>query len=111
MNISYQILKEERKVIATMVADGKEFVGVAKCDSKDNFNELIGMEIAKQKACIKYADYKQVNMVKDLKALDITMEELGKLRNSILKDIANKQKEIENRKRLVKSYQSQTEEN
>ena len=104
MNISYQILKEEKKVIATMVADGKEFVGVAKCDSKDNFNELIGMEIAKQKACIKYADYKQVNMVKDLKALDITIEELGKLRNSISKDIANKQKEIENRKRLVKSY-------
>lgn len=104
MNISYQILKEERKVIATMVADGKEFVGVAKCDNKDNFNELIGMEIAKQKACIKYADYKQVNMVKELKALDITIEELGKLRNSISKDIANKQKEIENRKRLVKSY-------
>ena len=104
MNISYQILKEERKVIATMVADGKEFVGVAKCDIKDNFNELIGMEIAKQKACIKYADYKQVNMVKDLKALDITIEELGKLRNSMLKDIMNKQKEIENRKRLVKSY-------
>ena len=104
MNISYQILKEEKKVVATMVADGREFVGVAKCDSKDNFNELIGMEIAKQKACIKYADYKQVNMVRDLKALDITIEELGKLRNSILKDIANKQKEIENRKRLVKSY-------
>lgn len=104
MNISYQILKEERKVIATMVADGREFVGVAKCDSKDSFNELIGMEIAKQKACIKYADYKQVNMVKDLKALDTMMGELGKLRNSILKDIANKQKEIENRKRLVKSY-------
>ena len=104
MNISYQILKEEKKVIATMVADGKEFVGVAKCDSKDNFNELIGMEIAKQKACIKYADYKQVNMVRDLKALDVTIEELGKLRNSISKDIANKQKEIENRKRLVKSY-------
>ena len=104
MNINYQILKEEKKVIATMVADGKEFVGVAKCDSKDNFNELIGMEIAKQKACIKYADYKQVNMVKELKALDITIEELGKLRNSISKDIANKQKEIENRKRLVKSY-------
>ena len=104
MNISYQILKEERKVIATLVANGKEFVGVAKCDSKDSFNELIGMEIAKQKACIKYADYKQVNMVRDLKALDVTIEELGKLRNSISKDIANKQKEIENRKRLVKSY-------
>ena len=104
MNINYQILKEERKVIATLVADGKEFVGVAKCDSKDNFNELIGMEIAKQKACIKYADYKQVNMIRDLKALDIVIEELGKLRNSISKDIANKQKEIENRKRLVKSY-------
>lgn len=27
MNISYQILKEERKVIATMVADGKEGKG------------------------------------------------------------------------------------
>ena len=104
MNISYQILKEERKVIATLVADGKEFVGVAKCDIKDSFNELIGMEIAKQKACIKYADYKRVNMVKDLKALDTIMGELGRLRNSILKDIANKQKEIENRKRLVKSY-------
>lgn len=104
MNINYQILKEEKKVIATMVADGKEFVGVAKCDIKDNFNELIGIEIAKQKACIKYADYKQVNMVRDLKALDITIEELGKLRNSISKAIANKQKEIENRKRLVKSY-------
>ena len=104
MNINYQILKEEKKVIATLVANGREFVGVAKCDSKDNFNELIGIEIAKQKACIKYADYKQVNMVRDLKALDITIEELGKLRNSILKDIANKQKEIENRKRLVKSY-------
>ena len=104
MNISYQILKEERKVIATLVADGKEFVGVAKCDIKDNFNELIGMEIAKQKACIKYADYKQMEMLADLKVLDITIEELGKLRNSISKDIANKQKEIENRKRLVKSY-------
>ena len=104
MNINYQILKEEKKVIATLVADGKEFVGVAKCDSKDSFNELIGMEIAKQKACIKYADYKQVNMIKDVKALDIVIEELGKLRNSISKDIANKQKEIENRKRLVKSY-------
>ena len=104
MNISYQILKEEKKVVATLVAGGKEFVGVAKCDSKDNFNELIGMEIAKQKACIKYADYKRVNMVRDLKALDITMGELGTLRNSILKDIRNKQKEIENRKRLVKSY-------
>ena len=104
MNISYQILKEEKKVIATMVADGKEFVGVAKCDSKDNFNELIGMEIAKQKACIKYADYKQVNMVKDLKLLNATIEELEKLRSSMLKDIMNKQKEIENRKRLVKSY-------
>ena len=104
MNISYQILKEEKKVIATMVANGKEFVGVAKCDSKDNFNELIGMEIAKQKACIKYADCKRVNMVKDLKALDTMMGELGKLRSSMLKDIMNKQKEIENRKRLVKSY-------
>ena len=104
MNISYQILKEERKVIATLVADGKEFVGVAKCDIKDNFNELIGMEIAKQKAYIKYADYKQVNMIEGVKALDITIEKLRKLRNSISKDIANKQKEIENRKRLVKSY-------
>ena len=104
MNISYQILKEEKKVIATLVADGREFVGVAKCDSKDNFNELIGMEIAKQKACIKYADYKQIKMVADLKSLNATIEELEKLRSSILKDIMNKQKEIENRKRLVKSY-------
>ena len=104
MNINYQILKEEKKVVATLVADGKEFVGVAKCDIKDNFNELIGMEIAKQKACIKYADYKRVNMVKDLKALDTTMGELGTLRSLMLKDIMNKQKEIENRKRLVKSY-------
>ena len=70
MNISYQILKEERKVIATLVADGKEFIGVAKCDIKDNFNELIGMEIAKQKACIKYADYKQMDMLADLKYSD-----------------------------------------
>lgn len=104
MNISYQILKEERKVIATMVADGKEFVGVAKCDSKDNFNELIGMEIAKQKACIKYADYKQMEMVADLKSLDTMIEELEKLRGLIVKGVMSKQKEIENRKRLVKSY-------
>lgn len=104
MNISYQILKEEKKVIATMVADGKEFVGVAKCDSKDNFNELIGMEIAKQKACIKYADYKQMEMLADLKEINATMGELEKLRGLIVKDIMNKQKEIENRKRLVKSY-------
>lgn len=104
MNISYQILKEERKVIATMVADGKEFIGVAKCDSKDNFNELIGMEIAKQKACIKYADYKQMEMVADLKSLDTMMEELEKLRGLIVKGVMSKQKEIENRKRLVKSY-------
>ena len=104
MNISYQILKEEKKVIATMVADGKEFVGVAKCDSKDSFNELIGMEIAKQKACIKYADYKQTEMVADLKSLDTMVEELEKLRDLIVKGIMSKQKEIENRKRLVKSY-------
>ncbi len=104
MNISYQILKEERKVIATMVADGKEFIGVAKCDSKDNFNELIGMEIAKQKACIKYADYKQMEMVADLKSLDTMIEELEKLRGLIVKGVMSKQKEIENRKRLVKSY-------
>ena len=68
------------------------------------------MEFAKQKACIKYADYKQTDMIEGVKALDIMIEELGKLRNSISKDIANKQKEIENRKRLVKSYKSQTEE-
>lgn len=104
MNISYQILKEERKVIATMVADGKEFVGVAKCDSKDNFNELIGMEIAKHKACIKYADYKQMEMVADLKSLDSLMQDLEELKKVIVKGIMNKQKEIENRKRLVKSY-------
>ena len=104
MNISYQILKEEKKVVATLVADGREFVGVAKCDIKDNFNELIGMEIAKQKACIKYADYKQIKMVADLKSLNATIEELEKLKSSILKDIRSKQKEIENRKRLVKSY-------
>lgn len=104
MNISYQILKEEKKVIATLVADGREFIGVAKCDSKDNFNELIGMEIAKQKACIKYADYKQMEMVADLKSLDTMIEELEKLRGLIVKGIMNKQKEIENRKRLVKSY-------
>lgn len=104
MNISYQILKEEKKVIATMVADGKGFVGVAKCDSKDNFNELIGMEIAKQKACIKYADYKQMEMVADLKSLDTMMEELERLRGLIVKGVMSKQKEIENRKRLVKSY-------
>ena len=104
MNISYQILKEEKKVIATMVADGKEFAGVAKCDIKDNFNELIGMEIAKQKACIKYADYKQMEMVADLKSLDTMVEELEKLRDLIVKGIMSKQKEIENRKRLVKSY-------
>ena len=104
MNISYQILKEEKKVVATMVADGREFVGVAKCDSKDNFNELIGMEIAKQKACIKYADYKQMEMVADLKSLDTMVEELEKLRDLIVKGIMSKQKEIENRKRLVKSY-------
>lgn len=104
MNISYQILKEERKVIATLVADGKEFVGVAKCDSKDNFNELIGMEIAKQKACIKYADYKQMDMLADLKSLDTMMEELERLRSLIVKGVMSKQKEIENRKRLVKSY-------
>lgn len=104
MNISYQILKEEKKVIATMVADGKEFVGVAKCDSKDSFNELIGMEIAKQKACIKYADYKQMDMVADLKSLDTMMGELEELRKVLVKSIMNKQKEIENRKRLVKSY-------
>lgn len=104
MNISYQILKEEKKVIATLVADGKEFVGVAKCDSKDSFNELIGMEVAKQKACIKYADYKQMDMVADLKSLNTMMEELEKLRGLIVKDIRNKQMEIDNRKRLVKSY-------
>ena len=104
MNISYQILKEEKKVIATMVADGKEFIGVAKCDSKDSFNELIGMEIAKQKACIKYADYKQMEMLADLKSLDTMVEELEKLRDLIVKGIMSKQKEIENRKRLVKSY-------
>ena len=104
MNISYQILKEERKVIETLVADGKEFVGVAKCDSKDNFNELIGMEIAKQKACIKYADYKQMEMLADLKSLDTMMEELERLRSLIVKGVMSKQKEIENRKRLVKSY-------
>ena len=104
MNISYQILKEEKKVIATMVADGKEFIGVAKCDSKDNFNELIGMEIAKQKACIKYADYKQMEMVADLKSLNTMMEELKRLRGLIVKGVMSKQKEIENRKRLVKSY-------
>ena len=104
MNISYQILKEERKVIATMIADGKEFIGVAKCDIKDNFNELIGIEIAKQKACIKYADYKQMEMVADLKSLDTMIEELEKLRGLIVKGVMSKQKEIENRKRLVKSY-------
>ena len=27
MNISYQILKEERKVIATLVADGRKYLG------------------------------------------------------------------------------------
>lgn len=104
MNISYQILKEEKKVIATLVADGKEFIGVAKCDSKDSFNELIGMEVAKQKACIKYADYKQMDMLADLKSLNTMMEELEKLRGLIIKEVRNKQKEIENRKRLVKSY-------
>ena len=104
MNISYQILKEEKKVIATLVADGKEFIGVAKCDSKDNFNELIGMEIAKPKACIKYADYKQTEMLADLKSINITMEELERLKKLITKSIRSKQKEIENRKRLVKSY-------
>ena len=104
MNISYQILKEEKKVVATMVADGKEFIGVAKCDSKDNFNELIGMEIAKQKACIKYADYKQTEMLADLKSINTAMGELERLKNLIIKSIRSKQKEIENRKRLVKSY-------
>ena len=104
MNISYQILKEEKKVIATLVADGKEFVGVAKCDSKDSFNELIGMEVAKQKACIKYADYKQMDMVADLKSLDTMMRELEELRKVLVKGVMSKQKEIENRKRLVKSY-------
>ena len=104
MNISYQILKEEKKVIATMVAEGNEFVGIAKCDSKDNFNELIGMEIAKQKACIKYADYKQTEMFADLKSINTAMEELERLKKLITKSIRSKQKEIENRKRLVKSY-------
>ena len=104
MNINYQILKEEKKVIATLVADGREFVGVAKCDSKDNFNELIGMEIAKQKVCIKYADYKQKEMLTDLKSLDAMMEDLERLKDFIVKSIRSKQKEIENRKRLVKSY-------
>lgn len=104
MNISYQILKEERKVIATLVADGKEFIGVAKCDIKDNFNELIGMEIAKQKVCIKYADYKQMEMLADLKSINTAMEELERLKNLLIKSIRSKQKEIENRKRLVKSY-------
>ena len=104
MNISYQILKEEKKVIATMVADGKEFIGAAKCDIKDNFNELIGMEIAKQKACIKYADYKQTEMLADLKSIDTAMGELERLKKLITKSIRSKQKEIENRKRLVKSY-------
>lgn len=104
MNISYQILKEEKKVIATLVADGKEFVGVAKCDNKDSFNELIGMEIAKQKACIKYADYKQKKMLADLKSLDTMMEDLERLKDLIVKSVRSKQKEIENRKRLVKSY-------
>lgn len=104
MNISYQILKEEKKVVATLVADGREFVGVAKCDSKDNFNELIGMEIAKQKACIKYADCKQKEMLADLKSLDTMMEDLERLKDFIVKSVRSKQKEIENRKRLVKSY-------
>ena len=104
MNINYQILKEEKKVVATLVADGKEFIGVAKCDIKDNFNELIGMEIAKQKACIKYADYKQMDMLADLKSVNTAMEELERLKKVIIKSIRSKQKEIENRKRLVKSY-------
>ena len=104
MNINYQILKEEKKVIATLVAEGNEFVGVAKCDSKDNFNELIGMEIAKQKACIKYADYKQMEMLADLKSINTAMEELERLKNLLIKSIRSKQKEIDNRKRLVKSY-------
>ena len=73
-----------------MVADGNEFVGVAKCDSKDKFNELIGMEIAKQKACIKYADYKQTEMLADLKSVNTAMEELERLRGLIVKSIKRK---------------------
>ena len=62
------------------------------------------MEVAKQKACIKYADYKQMDMVADLKSLDTMIKELEELRKLLVKGVMSKQKEIENRKRLVKSY-------
>lgn len=43
-------------------------------------------------------------MLADLESLDTMMEELERLRGLIVKGVMSKQKEIENRKRLVKSY-------
>ena len=43
-------------------------------------------------------------MLADLKSLDTAMGELERLKKLIIKSIRSKQKEIENRKRLVKSY-------
>lgn len=104
MNVNYQILEEERKVIATIVADGKKFVGVANFNIENNYDKLIKMEVARLKANIKYADYEQKNMVANLKTLNTTIEELEKSRDLIVKDIMKKQKEIEFLKETVESY-------
>lgn len=104
MNVNYQILEEERKVIATIVVDGKKFVGVANFNIENNYDKLIKMEVARLKAKIKYTDYEQKNMVANLKTLNITIEELEKSRDLIIKDIMNKQKEIKVLKALVESY-------
>jgi len=109
--ISYQILKEERKVIATIKVGKCELKGVAYCSPQDKFNELIGMEIAKNRALIVLNECEKEIMEEDLKEMKRIIkssEEIIKnLTNTVKEcetDIRHKEMEIENRKRLVRNY-------
>ena len=104
LNISYQILKEKRKVIATAVVDNQKFEGIAICGEEDTFSETIGKDIAKNKLCIKLAKERVKAFEREKERVLEVIQNLQYLTLDINKELNNTKFEIENRENIIKSY-------
>lgn len=68
---------------------GKDFIGVARCDDEDEFNEQIGKIIAANKADMKYHNAMSRKYELIIKLLDRVYEEINRLRLFHLQKVEN----------------------
>lgn len=62
------------------IVNGKDFIGIAKCDDEDEFNEYIGKDIAAAKADLKYHSAISKKYSQIIRTLQRVINELTKLK-------------------------------